>query len=59
MGGHRPADWPEITAFAQGTRTVTEPWELEALHRMAQAYTGALDEGANPLCIPPLERETP
>ncbi|MEN9060001.1 hypothetical protein [Ponticoccus litoralis] len=53
--GIAAADWPEIVAFAQGTRRVSDPCELEALHAMCAAYRDGLVSGANPFRKSPME----
>lgn len=55
MGGVRPVDWPEVTAFSAGSQRVSEPWELELLIDMAEAYVEGLEAGKNPLSKPPSE----
>jgi hypothetical protein len=64
LGPLRPAgetlqatDWPVIHAFGAATGRLSEPWEYEALADMCRAYAAAFREGADPLCIPPVERE--
>ncbi len=56
--GLRAVDWPEITAFAQGTGRVAEAWEMEALRKMALGYAAGLANGADPLAIMPSERQS-
>lgn len=53
MNGQRGVDWPEIDAFARLTRSISEPWEAEALHAMAQAYAIEADETEDSLREPP------
>ncbi len=55
MGGTRPVDWPEVAAFGSVTDRVSEPWELELLVDMAEAYAQGLEKGADPMCMPPSE----
>jgi hypothetical protein len=54
--GSIPADWPVIDAFARGTGRVSEPWEIEALFEMCQAYSQGLDAGIDPLAIAPTDQ---
>lgn len=56
MGGLRPVDWPEITAFARGTERVSEPWEIEQLYDMAQAYLAGYRTGCKLFGIEPMEQ---
>lgn len=56
MGGLRPADWPEIVAFAHGTRRVSEPWEIEQLYDMAQEYLAGHRTGSKLFGIEPMEQ---
>lgn len=55
--GTRPADWPEIDAFARVTGRISDPWEAEALHAMCAGYLDELRAGADPLSVAPSERE--
>lgn len=54
--GDRPADWPEIDAFARLTARITEPWEAELLHDMCAAYAAERAKGENVLTIAPMDR---
>jgi len=56
MGGLRATDWPEIMAFAQGTGRVSEPWEIEQLYDMAQAYVAGYRTGCKLFGIEPMEQ---
>jgi hypothetical protein len=51
------APWQKILAFSQATGAVREGWELQALHQMCKAYAQSVEEGRNPLCIPPHKRD--
>lgn len=57
MGGQRPADWPEIVAFAQGTRRVSEPWEIELLYDLAQDYLAGFRTGSKLFGVAPVDIE--
>lgn len=54
--GEVSADWPVIEAFARCTGRISEPWEIETLFEMCEAYQAGLETGANPLAIPPVEQ---
>lgn len=56
--GPRPADWPEIDAFARQTGRVTEPWEAEAIFDMCHGYLDGLEAGKDPLGIAPADRQS-
>lgn len=56
MGGMRAVDWPEITAFAQGTGRISEPWELELLFDLAQDYLAGRRTGDKLFGIEPMEQ---
>lgn len=54
--GMVPLEWGDIYAFSQATRQVTEPWELELLYEMSQAYFRELENGKNPFAKSPLDK---
>jgi len=56
MGDLRPVDWPEIVAFANGTRRVSEPWEIEQLYDMSLAYLAGYRTGCKLFGIEPMEQ---
>ena len=56
MGGQRSVDWPEITAFAQGTQRVSAPWEIELLYDLAQEYAAGHRTGCKLFGIEPMEK---
>lgn len=56
MGGVRPVDWPEIIAFSQGTERISEPWEIEQIYDMAQAYLAGYRTGCKLFGIEPMEQ---
>lgn len=55
--GLRPADWPEIDAFARLTRRLSAPWEFEALFDMCAGYFAAHEAGQDPLAMSPVQIE--
>lgn len=54
---NRPADWPEIEAFARLTGRISAPWEAQAIFDMCAAYLRELREGADSLTVAPVDRE--
>ena len=51
-----PILWQEIAAYAKVTGQISEPWELKAVMRMSRAYVTELQNGKDPLRIPPVDR---
>lgn len=56
QGQYRAADWTEITGFAQATQRIKEPWEIEALFQMAQAFVAGMHTGEDLFGIEPVEQ---
>ena len=56
MGGLRPIDWTDLDAFARCTGRISERWEFEALHDMADAYVRGMIEGRDPFSKDPRDR---
>lgn len=56
MGGYAALDWVDIAAYVELTMVEVEAWEAVLLRRMSEVYAKGLDEGRNPLSIPPMER---
>lgn len=54
--GMGPLEWVDIYSFSQATRRVSEPWELETLYDMSQAYFEELERGKNPFAKSPLDK---
>ena len=54
--GMGPLEWVDIHAYSQATQRVTEPWELELLYEMSQAYFRELENGKNPFAKSPLDK---
>lgn len=55
--GDVPLSWLEVDAYARQTSAISDPWEARALVYMSGAYLEGRAHGANPLAIPPMERE--
>lgn len=56
-GGRSPLTWAEIGAYASATGLISEAWEMRIVREMSEAYLQGLNEGVNPLSIPPTERQ--
>jgi hypothetical protein len=54
--GEVQADWDVIDAFARATGRISEPWEIEALFEMCEAYHQGLQAGTDPLAMSPVEQ---
>lgn len=55
--GRSALTWVEIGAYASATGLISEPWEMQIVRDMSQAYLKGLAEGVNPLSIPPADRQ--
>ena len=48
--GARGLSWPELAAWRSCTHTPTQPWEMQALHRLSAAYAAAYHASQEPDC---------
>lgn len=58
VGGLIPRGWPDVLAFAQATRAVSDPWEMTALVHMSAAYVEERAHGTDLFRKSPMERAT-
>ena len=54
--GERPADWPEIDAFARATGRIGSAWEAETLFDMCRVYMSERQDGGDPFRVAPVAR---
>lgn len=45
-GGYRPLKYLDVITFAQGTQAISEPWEIEAVVNMSNAYCDGREYGS-------------
>jgi hypothetical protein len=55
--GLRPVDWPEMQAYVAALGLRWTAWDFNTIAAMASAFLAGLREGADPLSIPPVERD--
>lgn len=54
-GGLMPILWSEVRGFAEATGAIDEPWEMQAIRQMSEAYVAERHQ-RNPLRISPMDR---
>jgi len=54
--GPRCVTWQEALAYSQASRTVTEPWEVAALVRLAEEFERGMQIGRSPFGIAPADQ---